>query len=124
MKSVGEFLSRKLPEPYGHRADATRSWVERFGLAEAERIGRFLRLYCGAFLFRESDAIRLRPDDKPIDIYRLFHAHRPVDQMEFEMFHLRLKRQFSIEFTAADFERLSLGEMYERIQQAEQTGSS
>jgi hypothetical protein len=124
MKRVDGFLSRKLPEQYGHRTDATSCWVERFGPAETERIGGFLRLYCGAFLFRESDAVRLRPDDKPIDIYRQFHARRPVDQMEFETFHLRLKRQFCIEFTSADFERLSLGEMYERIQQAEQTGSS
>ena len=124
MKRVDDFLSRKLPEQYGHRTDSIGSWAERFGPAETERIGRFLRLYCGAFLFRESDAVRLHPDDKPIDIYRQFHAHRPVDQMEFETFHLRLKRQFRIEFSSADFECLTLGEMYERIQQAEQTGSS
>ena len=124
MKSIGDFLSRKLPEQYRHRTDATSSWVERFGVPETERVGRFLRLYCGAFLFRESDAVRLRPDDKPIDIYRQFHAHWPVDQMEFETFDLRLKRQFCIELTSADFEQLSLGEMYERIQQAEPVGGA
>ena len=125
MKSVGNFLSRELPVEYSHRNDASGSWIERFGEAEMERVGRFLRLYCGAFLFRENDAVRLQPADRPMDIYRRVHAHWPVDQMEFETFHLRLKRQFGVDFTPADFERLSLGEMYERIQKAaEPTGSS
>ena len=123
-KRVDDFLSRKLPEEYRHRNDATIYWLERFGQPETERIGRFLHLYCGAFLFRDRDAVRLHPDDKPMDIYRRVHSHCPVDQMEFETFHLRLKRQFRVEFTAADFEHLSLGDMFEKIQRAAEQGGT
>src|SRR6516165_1620512 len=104
IKNVRSSLYRKLPVEYRQRSDSTVEWRERFGEADFDRVGRFLRIYCGAFLFPESDAARLRPDDKPIEIYRMLHAHWPVDQMEFETFHLRLRREFSVDFTVDDFE--------------------
>lgn len=76
-RSATSYLAERGPR----RSD----WESLFSSAQMPTVERILALVGNAFLLREGDTWKLRPDDKPVEIYRAIYPKGSLaDALELE----------------------------------------
>lgn len=107
----------QLPNPLRYRTCQGRLWRRAFPGASKKDIRDFLTLVVSAFAFRDSDRLRIRPDDEVLDIYRAAHPHkRPTEVAEIESLARALRTRYGVKLSDVWHEGLTLGSLFRDVQ--------
>ena len=110
-----EFALRKSFSRFAHRACAGRLWLRAFPDGRKDDIREFLRLLVDAFALRRKHALKFRPDDAIMDIYRGVNPKWAMaDQMELECFAMLLKKRYGVAIESFWRDDITLGEVFGR----------
>ena len=117
--------SGQLPSPFRTRSCQGRQWRRTFPSASKKQIREFLSVFMSAFAFRETDMLKLRPDDQLLSIYRaLYPSKWLADAMEFETLADDLRTRFGVVLDDIWDERMTLGALFSYVQQAERPATA
>ncbi len=117
--------SGQLPNPFRTRSCQGRQWRRTFPSASKKQIREFLSVFMSAFAFRETDMLKLRPDDQLLSIYRaLYPSKWLADAMEFETLADDLRSRFGVVLDDIWDERMTLGALFSYVQQAERPAAA
>jgi hypothetical protein len=108
-----------LPEPFGHRTCRGIYWRQAFPGVPKTEIREFLLMFVSAFAFRETERLRLSPDDTVMAVYRaLYPKSWMPDSLEIETLAGDLRKKYGVELTAAWREQdISLGALFAYVQE-------
>jgi hypothetical protein len=98
---------------YAARSCQGRAWKQAFPTARKEEIREFLGLFVGAFALPSRLKLRLRPDDRPVEIYDIVTAG--IDSMEFESFSVDLEKRFGRGLNQEMDDSWTLGDIFRHI---------
>lgn len=108
-----------MPEPYRSRPCQGFAWKRVFPSSSDEEIRGFLRLFVGAFAYRDMQMLQVGPEDKIIDVYR---AQNPqtggVDGLELETLAAMTEKKYKIDFSVIWAESLTFGALFLACQDA------
>jgi hypothetical protein len=112
-----EVVRRKSFSRFAHRPCAGRAWLRTFPNARKSDIRAFLQLAVDAFALRQKHALKFRPDDAVMDIYRRINPPNwtLADHCELECFAILLEKRYGVmleSFWRAD---ITLGEVFGRV---------
>lgn len=111
--NVTVFLRQKSLKQYLRRPCAGRAWRRTFPHASKDDLRRFLSLFSQAFLFKKSQRLCFRPDDRIVDIYRAIYPLKGMaDALEWEFLRDHLKAEYHRDFSACLTPTLTLGELF------------
>ena len=106
-----------LPKPFSSRSCQGKSWRSAFPLAEKQEIRSFLSLFVDAFVFRESQKLKLHPNDSILSIYRALYPYKWMpDALEFEELAISIEKVYSVKLIEVWEESLTLGELFAAVQ--------
>lgn len=112
------FFGGKLPVPFGARSCQGRNWRQSFPDASKDEIRQFLLTFTESFAFHDREKLKLNPSDQLLDIYRALYPHKwQADAMEFETLSEDLKSKYGVSFNSVWRDSLTLGQLFEHIQQ-------
>lgn len=87
-------------------------------MATKQEIRAFLTFFISAFAFDEKEKLKLAPTDEILKIYRAQYPSRfTPDAMELEILAEDLEREHGLKLGALWNDRLTLGELFEHVQQ-------
>jgi hypothetical protein len=115
----------RLPSPYGDRICEGKSWRRAFPDAPKEEIRDFLTTFIDAFGFPKEEKLKIRPEDKILNVYRSIYTSKNMpDSLELETLARDVKDEYGLEMTTLWSERLTLGELFTHCLAAKQRGRS
>jgi hypothetical protein len=92
-----------------------RSWLEHFPQAPADKIRHFLRLFAEAFEIPNKHALKIRPDDKIMSIYRTLNPPGvSCDNLEMESLWMSLEKEYQVKLKD-DFFNMNLAELFRTV---------
>ncbi len=111
---VGEIARRKSLRPITLRSCAGREWRRHFPAASSADIREFLVRFEGAFGVGRKHALKFRPDDRIMDIYRAVNPPKwtMADQMEVEIFGLSVEDRYGVSLPDIWRDDLTLGDVF------------
>ncbi len=114
------FGEKGLPSPYKTRDCTGSDWKKRFPGISNHDIRLFLTCLVDGMLFKESEKLKFKPEDKVIDIYRSIYGGKTPfsDGMECEIFVDDVAQQFKVDQDSLySFcqEGTTLGEIFEFV---------
>lgn len=113
------FFRGKLPVPFGARSCQGKHWRQSFPDASKDEIRQFLSAFTESFAFEDREKLKLHPNDQLLDIYRALYPHKwQADALEFETLSADLVSKYGVQFSRAWREGLTLGQLFEYVQQA------
>jgi|JI10StandDraft_1071094.scaffolds.fasta_scaffold31320_2 propanediol dehydratase small subunit len=113
------FFAGKLPVPFGARSCQGRNWRRSFPNAPKDEIRQFLSTFTESFAFQDREKLKLNPNDQLLDIYRALYPHKwQADALEFETLSEDLQSKYGVNFNSTWREGLTLGQLFEHVQQA------
>lgn len=109
----------KLPVPFSARSCQGRVWRRAFPGASKDEIRQFLSSFTESFAFNDREKLKLNPNDQLLDIYRALYPHKwQADAMEFETLSDDLQSKYGVNFSSVWRDGLTLGQLFEQVQQA------
>ena len=106
---------------YACRPCQGRAWKSVFPTAKKAEIRDFLGAFIDGFALPRRLKLKLSPEDKPIDIYRIVSAG--IDSFEFESFGMELERKFGKGLDEKMDDAWTLGDIFRHVTcQADQGG--
>ena len=113
------FHGWQKPNALRYRPWQGRAWRSTFPGASKRDIRDFLSLFVSAFSFRVSETLHFRPDDEVLGIYRAVNPTRWLpDTAELEILAKALREQYGLMLDDIWHEELTLGGLFQRVQQA------
>jgi len=106
----------RLPQPFQSRGCQGKSWRREFPSVSKQEIRAFLSLFAGAFAFRQSERLKLNPNDPILAVYRAVYHRGQADMLELETLAVDVERKYGIDFALIWSERLTLGELFAYVQ--------
>jgi len=106
----------RLPQPFHSRGCQGKAWRREFPSASKHEIRAFLSLFAGAFAFRESEQLKLNPNDPILAVYCAVYHRGQADMLELETLAVGVERKYGIDFDLIGGERLTLGELFAYLQ--------
>jgi hypothetical protein len=105
---------RRSFRPIAERTHAGDEWRTHFPAVSDADIHAFLTLFEDAFAVGREHALKFRPDDRIMDIYRAVNppGWTMADQMEMEIFGLTLDKRYGVKLGAIWRDDLTLGEVF------------
>jgi propanediol dehydratase small subunit len=115
-----EVARRRAFRPIAERPSAGPEWRRHFPAASDADVREFLMLFEDAFVVGREHALKFRPDDRIMDIYRAVNPPKwtMADQMEIEIFGLTLKPRYGVALDAIWRDDLTLGEVFRATRSA------
>lgn len=120
---IGAAIARRAYSQFTSRNSTVDEWRRAFpGVAES-KWEEFLSAFVNAFVLDRADAQKFRPDDKLLAIYRAKYPPRWsfADCMEIENLSIEIERRYGLDIMPMFGESLTLGEIFRRIQEGEQS---
>lgn len=107
-------IQRRAFSSIASRNCAGRSWRQAFPAASKTDIRRFLQLFVDAFAISRKHALKLRPDDAVMAVYRSVNPPEwsVADAMELESLDLAFKTNYGIELKTIWRQDITLGELF------------
>lgn len=106
-----------LPPPFRQRICQGKGWRTAFPHASKQEIRDFLLLFVDAFAFRQTDKLKLSPEDNVMSLYRSLYPHRWLaDALEVETLAEDLRKKYSVELAAVWNEGVTLGALFAHVQ--------
>lgn len=113
------FFGGRMPVPFDARSCQGRNWRRSFLNASKDEIRQFLSTFTESFAFRDREKLKLNPNDQLLDIYRALYPRRwQADALEFETLSEDLQSKYDVNLSSAWREGLTLGQLFEHVQQA------
>lgn len=113
------FFGGRMPVPFDARSCQGRNWRRSFPNASKDEIRQFLSTFTESFAFRDREKLKLNPNDQLLDIYRALYPRRwQADALEFETLSEDLQSKYDVNLSSAWREGLTLGQLFEHVQQA------
>ncbi len=113
------FHDWQLPNALRYRPFQGRVWRSSFPSASRKDIREFLSVFGAAFSFGDSDKLHLRPDDQVLGVVR---AARPArwmpDASDIEPLARALRERYGLRLDDVWHDGLTLGGLFQRVQQA------
>ena len=113
---LGEYRrGRRLRRKYWSRTCAGVQWRRAFPDAPKAEIRAFLQAFVDDFGLRPKERLKLRPADRPVDVYRtIYTSAHAVDCLELETFVLTMEKEYGVRIPGDPewFERVTLGELF------------
>ncbi|MGI4720459.1 MAG: hypothetical protein ACRYGO_05185 [Janthinobacterium lividum] len=107
------------PNALRYRPCQGRVWRSTFPAASRKDIRDFLSLFVSAFAFRDSEKLHFRPDDEVLGICRQAKpARRQPDRSEIERLAQALRERYGLMLDEVWHDGLTLGGLFQRVQQA------
>jgi propanediol dehydratase small subunit len=79
----------------------------------------FLSTFTDSFAFRDSEKLKLNPNDQLLDIYHALYPHKwQADALELETFGEELKSKYGIVLNNVWHNGLTLGQLFIQVKQA------
>ena len=104
------------PEPYRYRPCTGKEWKDTFPYSKKEELREYLSLFVDAFGFRRSQALRFKPNDVILDIYR---AKYPIkgwpDYLELETLARDIEDCYHVDFEKIWDGTLTLGDLFQLV---------
>jgi len=102
-----------LPLPFRSRTCQGRGWRQHFPQTPIKEIRDFLLFFVKAFAFSDNEKLKLRPDDKILEIYKaLYPSKWTPDALEFETLAKDLQQRYSVELEKIWRDDLTLGDLF------------
>lgn len=102
-----------------------RSWRRAFPCASKASIREFLQVFVDGFGFLGATRLTFGPDDSILAIYRQLYPSKWIpDAMELETFAMDLERRWGVKLGSMWSERLTLGEVFAAIQDAQHVAAT
>ena len=118
-------LPNSLRYTVRYRPCQGRAWRSTFPTASRKDIREFLTVFVSAFSFRESEKEHFRPDDEVLGIYRAENPTRGLpDAQELERLAKALRERYGLMLDDIWHEGLTLGGLFQRVQQARGKGQA
>lgn len=110
---VGKLYGGQLPKPFQSRACQGRGWRRNFPRTPIKEIRAFLIFFVKAFAFTDNEKLKLKPDDKILEIYKaLYPSKWMADALEFETLERDLRQKYSVELEKIWRDDLTLGDLF------------
>lgn len=111
---VCENARRKSFRPITMRPCAGREWRRHFPVASKADIREFLVLFEDAFAVGRKHALKFRPDDRIMDVYRAVNPPKwtMADQLELEIFGLSVEDRYGVSLPDIWRDDLTLGDVF------------
>ena len=108
-----------LPEPYRSRPCQGFAWRRAFPDSSKDEIKDFLRLFGGAFAYREAQKLQVAPEDNVLAVYRAEYPRvGGIDGCELEMFAASVEKAYKIDFVEIWSEAATFGTLFAACQAA------
>jgi hypothetical protein len=109
-------IQRRAFSSIASRSCAGRSWRQAFPAASKTDIRRFLQLFVDAFAISREHALKLRPDDAVMSVYRIVNPPdwSVADAMELESLDLAFKTNYGVDLKTFWRQDITLGELFHR----------
>lgn len=112
--ALGLLFGGRLPGRFRDRRCQGIAWRRAFPNASKDAIREFLSMFVDAFAVKQSERLKLGPEDRIFDVYRAIYPSRLLaDNLELETFASDLERRFGLRLETMWNERLTLGEVFE-----------
>lgn len=103
----------RLPRPYRGRQCQGRHWRREFPEATKQEIREFLALFVQAFSLSTREALKLKPDDRILAIYRATYPIQGLpDALELETLAKQLQARYGISLEDMWADDITLGELF------------
>ncbi len=113
------FHDWQLPNALRYRPFQGRVWRSSFPSASRKDIREFLSVFGAAFSFGDSDKLHLRPDDQVLGVVRAARAARWMpDVSDIEPLARALRERYGLRLDEVWHDGLTLGGLFQRVQQA------
>jgi len=113
------FHDWQLPNALRYRPFQGRVWRSSFPSASRKDIREFLSVFGAAFSFGDSDKLHLRPDDQVLGVVRAARAARwRPDVSDIEPLARALRERYGLRLDEVWHDGLTLGGLFQRVQQA------
>jgi len=113
------FHDWQLPNALRHRPFQGRVWRSSFPSASRKDIREFLSVFGAAFSFGDSDKLHLRPDDQVLGVVRAARSARWMpDASDIEPLARALRERYGLRLDEVWHDGLTLGGLFQRVQQA------
>jgi propanediol dehydratase small subunit len=110
---LGVLFGGQLPKQYRHRNCQGKGWRTAFPSASKQDIREFLSLFVGAFAFRETEKLKLNPEDPIYIIYLALYPSSGIpDSLELETLCFDLEKKYGLSLQDLWHEQLTLGELF------------
>ncbi|HEX3530809.1 MAG TPA: hypothetical protein VH988_27410 [Thermoanaerobaculia bacterium] len=107
----------RLPQPFQSRGCQGKLWRREFPNVSKQEIRAFLSLFAGAFAFRQSERLKLNPNDPILAVYRAVDPHvGTTDMLELETLAVDVEKKYGIDFDLIWSDELTLGELFAHVQ--------
>ena len=107
-------IHRRAISSIASRNCASRSWRQAFPAASNTDIRRFLQLFVDAFAISREHALKLRPDDAVMAVYRSVNPPEwsVADAMELESLDLAFKTNYGVDIKTIWRQDITLGDLF------------
>lgn len=113
------FHDWQLPNALRYRPFQGRVWRSSFPSASRKDIREFLSVFGAAFSFGDSDRLHLRPDDQVLGVVRVARSSRRMpDASDIEPLARALRERYGLLLDEVWHDGLTLGGLFQRVQQA------
>jgi len=113
------FHGWQMPNSLRYRPWQGRAWRSTFPTASRKDIRDFLSVFVSAASCRDSEKLRLRPDDDVLGAYRAVNPTRWLpDAGELEALAKALRDRYGLMLDEIWHEGLTLGGLFQRVQQS------
>ena len=113
------FHDWQLPNALRYRPFQGRVWRSSFPSASRKDIREFLSMFGAAFSFGDSEKLHLRPDDQVLGVVRAARSARWMpDASDIEPLARALRERYGLRLDAVWLDGLTLGGLFQRVQQA------
>lgn len=109
--AFGRYIHRPSWEYLRNRVPDKKPWVAIYSSNDLPAVEAALEDIKNAFLLRNDDVFRLRPNDLLLDIYKAAYPHKWADTLEFETLTLSLKKKGISEKVLADLTNPTVGDI-------------
>lgn len=113
------FHDWQLPNALRYRPFQGRVWRSSFPSASRKDIREFLSVFGAACSFGDSDKLHLRPDDQVLGVVRAARSARWMpDASDIEPLARALRERYGLRLDEVWHDGLTLGGLFQRVQQA------
>jgi hypothetical protein len=112
------FHDWQLPNALRYRPFQGRVWRSSFPSASRKDIRDFLSVFGAAFSFGDNDRRHLRPDDQVLGVVRAAKPARWKPESDIEPLARALRERYGLRLDDVWHEGLTLGGLFQRVQQA------
>lgn len=107
----------QLPKFYNTRPCQGKGWRETFPSSSKQGIRAFLAVFVNAFACADNEKLKLKPEDKVLDIYRAIYPLGWVgDALELETLAKAIQVKYGFSLGSVWHESLTLGELFQITQ--------